>query len=532
MKLMHIKLMRRLAMAAAVGVMSLSAGLAMAKDLTIGIRTEPSSLDPYFHSVLTNIQISDALFDTLVGRDANMGLEPRLAESWQADGNVWTFKLRPGVKFSDGSPLTAEDVVFSVNRIRNVPNSPSPFTIYLNSITKVEAVDDSTVRITTAKPYPLLLNNLSSVFIMSSKAAAGEAAEGKTTVQLNAGEGLVGTGPYKFESWRRGSDLVFDRNPYYWGQAGAWDKVIFRPIPTAATRVAALQAGDVDLIEDPAAEDLERLRALPHIKLVVRGPTNRAIFIGLDTDRAVTPGISGTDGKNPLQDVRVREALSLAIDRKALDDRIMNGMATPAAQLLPFPMFGTSEKLNTVPAADIERAKALLAEAGYPKGFELILGTPSGRYINDSKVAQTIAAMWARIGVKTTVEAAAMPVFFSNAQNLKFSAYLLGWGPLTGETSNSLGSLLGTYNKETAMGSTNYGRYSNPELDDLLAKASTELNDEKRSALLQRAGEVAAADYALLPIHFEHSAWAMKDTISYPGRVDQMTSVREIVPAK
>ena len=507
-------------------------GQAAARDLVVGLKTEPSSLDPAFHSLIPNMQVSAMMFDTLVSRDENMNLVPGLAESWTAEGNTWIFKLRPGVLFSDGTSFTADDVVFSIGRIPLVPNSPSPFTIYLQQITDVQAVDALTVRITTETPYPLVPNNLTSVFIMSSNAANGAGPEGKTTVQLNAGDGLVGTGPYKFVSWQRGSDLVFERNVHYWGEAPAWDKVTLRAIPNAASRLAALQAGDVDLIEDAPVDDLARLREAQGIRVVIKGPTNRLIFLGLDVDRDDSPGISGTNGVNPLKDHRVREALSLAIDRAALDTRVMNGMATPAAQVLPYPMFGTSEQLNTVPPADLERAKALMAEAGYPNGFTLVLASPNGRYINDSRVAQTIAAMWARIGVKTTVDAPSVPVFFSNAQNLNYSAYLMGWGPLTGETSNSLGAIVGTVNRDTGMGTTNYGRYSNQEVDRLLFEAMQELDDEKRSELLQQAGEIALADYAILPVHFEHSSWAMKDSIMYSGRQDQMTIAQDIRPAQ
>lgn len=517
-----------------IGVASLAAIGSMqvvARDLVIGLKTEPSSLDPHFHSLVPNIQINEVIFDTLVGRDQNMNLYPRLAQSWTANGNTWTIKLRPGVKFSDGTPLTADDVVFSLNRVSLVPNSPSRYTGYLQHFKSAEAIDPLTVKITTSQPSPLLPNGLTAIFIMSSKLAAGPDAEGKTTVQLNSGDGLVGTGPYKFVSWQRGSELVFERNANYWGDAPAWNKVTFRAIPNATARVAALVAGDVDLVEDPPVDDLERLRHTPGIRLVVKGPTNRLIFLGLDVDRDDSPGISGTNGVNPLKDVRVREALSLAIDRKALDDRIMNGMATPAAQFLPYPMFGTSKKLDFIPAANVERAKALLAEAGYAQGFTLVLGSPNGRYINDSKVAQTIAAMWARIGVKTTVDAPTVPVFFSNAQNLKYSAYVMGWGPLTGEVSNSLDAIVGTVDKTTGMGTTNYGYYSNPKVDALIKAAMSELDDNKRSELLQQGSEAAMADFAVLPIHFEHSSWAMKDSIIYGGRLDQMTVVQDIKPA-
>lgn len=193
----------------------LSAG-AYARDLVIGLRAEPTSMDPHYHALTSNIQINQTLFDPMVCRDDSMTLKPCLAESWSVEGNVWTFRLRPGVLFSDGTPFTAQDVVFSINRVPVVPNAPSPLTVFLQHITSVEAVDDLTVRITTDRPYPLVPNNMSGVPIMSAQAAGGSGPQGISTTQLNAGEGLVGTGPYRFVSWRRGAELVFERNPHYW----------------------------------------------------------------------------------------------------------------------------------------------------------------------------------------------------------------------------------------------------------------------------------------------------------------------------
>lgn len=501
-----------------------------AKDLVIALRTEPTSMDPHFHSLTSNIQINQTIFDALLFRDAEMNVQPSLAESWSVDDLVWTFKLREGVKFSDGTPLTAEDVVFSLNRVPLVPNAPAPLTIYLQQIVKVEAIDDRTVQITTENPYPLVPNNLTSVPIMSAKIAAGTAPEGKTTQQLNSGDGLIGTGPYRFVSWKRGNELVFERNPNYWGEAPEWDRVIYRFISNPASRVAALQAGDVDLIEDPAVENIEYLKKDANVNVVIKGPTYRVIFIGLDVGREInSPGISGTEGgKNPLIDPRVREAMSLAIDRKAIVERIMNGMATPAAQLLPYPMFGTSADLVEPARPDLARAKALMAEAGYEKGFNLVLSTPNGRYMNDVKLAQTLAAMWAHIGIKTTVDAKAPAVYFSGLNKLEYSASLLGWGAGTGEVSNPITALMVTVDPKKGLGTSNYWGYSNAELDALVAKAGRELDDTKRSEMLQQAMKMGLNDYAVLPLQFEHSIWAMKKDISYAGRVDQMTMAASV----
>ena len=343
---------------------------------------------------------------------------------------------------------------------------------------------------------------MASLPTLSAKAASGPAPEGKTTTELNAGNGLVGAGPYKFVSWKRGSEIIFERNPHYWGPAPAWDRVIYRPISNPAARVAALLAGDVDMVEDPPTDDLERLQKDPKLTVVTKA-SNRIIYVALDQNGEQTPGIQGTNGKNPLLDKRVREALSLAIDRQALVSRTMSGIGTPAAQLLPYPMFGASKNLVTAAKADPERAKALLKEAGYPNGFTLVLGTPNGRYINDSKVAQTIAAMWTRIGVKTTIDANAPAVFFKNRDSYAYSAYLAGWGTSTGEMSNTLLSLLVTPNKEKGLGTTNRSRYSNPEMDKLVVDSGGIMDDAQRAAALAQASALAMAAIAMVPLHVE-----------------------------
>jgi peptide/nickel transport system substrate-binding protein len=496
-------------------------GSAQARDLTIGLKTEPSSMDPQYHSLTPNIQISWAMFDTLVSADSQLLTHPSLAESWTVNGKEWTFKLRPNVKFSDGSPFTADDVVFSFDRVAKVPNSPSPFTLYTGSIAKVEAVDPLTVKITTKEESPLLLVNLTELVILSKKAASGPAPEGKTTTQLNNGEGLIGTGPYRYVSWQRGSQLVLERNPNYWGPKPEWDKVTYRPMTNAAARVAALLAGDVDLIEDPPTDDLAQLKGNAKLS-VQQTPSVRTVYVALDQFAEPSPGIKGTD-KNPLKDKRVREALSLAINRDAIVERVMGGVAKPAGQLLPYPMFGASKAHAEAPKADIEKARALLKDAGYPNGFEITLGSPSGRYVNDSKVAQAVAAMWTRIGVKTSVDAMAPPVFFKNRDSYAFSAFLAGWSVTSGEMSNALTSLVMTRNPDAGLGTTNRGRYSNPKMDALTIQATSTMDDAKRAQMLSDASDMAMDDYAILPLHYELSVWAMKKDVQYGGRADQTT---------
>ncbi|HLT98330.1 MAG TPA: ABC transporter substrate-binding protein [Burkholderiaceae bacterium] len=504
---------------------------AQARDLVIALRSEPTSMDPQFHSLTPNTQLSETIFDPLVRTDKVAKPIPSLAESWTVDGDTWTFNLRKDVKFSDGTPFTAEDVVFTYERVPKVPNSPSSYALYLSSIDRLEVVDPHTLKIITKGPSPVLLPNLSMVPIMSAKAAAGSAPEGKTTVELNRGDGLIGTGPYKFVSWKRGAEIVLERNENYWGEAPAWDRVIYRPITNPAARVAALLAGDVDLIEDPPTDDLPKLKE--NTKLHIQEtPSVRIIYIALLQGDDLPPGMEGTDGKNPLQDRRVREALSLAIDRQSIVDRVMGGSAMAAGNLLAYPAFGASEKHSKAPKADVERAKKLLAEAGYPNGFTMSLGSPAGRYTNDQRIAQVVAAMWARIGVKVNVDTMAPAVFFKQRNAFAFSAYLAGWAASSGEMLNPLNSLVVTKQPEQGLGTTNWSKYSNPEADKLVLEASRTMEEDKRAALLEKAADMIVEDYGILPLQFEMSVWAMKNDVRYEGRADQLTLAQYMTLAK
>jgi peptide/nickel transport system substrate-binding protein len=504
----------------------------LAEDLRIGVKSEPSSLDPQFHVLAPNMQVSLAIFESLTMQDANGVVKPLLAESWSlASPTEWDFKLRPGVTFSDGTSLTAGDVVFTLDRVAKVPNSPSAFTLFTRKIASVTALDTGTVRITTTAPYPLLLVDIVNLPIMSKAAASGPAPEGRTTTELNRGEGLIGTGPYTFASWQKGADLVLTRNENYWGTRPEWDHVIMRPMTNPAARAAALLAGDIDMMEDLPTASLEEFRANPAV-VVASAPPARSMYIGLDQDRDDSPGLGGTDGKNPLKDIRVREALSLAIDRDAIVSRVMGGAAVSAGSLGTAAMFGTSPDHVAAPKADLEKAKTLLSEAGWSNGFTVVLGSSSGRYVNDARVSQTVAAMWTRIGVTTSVDAAAPPVYFKNRNSLAYSTYLGSWGNNTAEIGTTLTAQLGTYDKEKGTGTANNGRYSNPELDKLLAEASGTMDDTARKALVEKADALAMDDYALLPLYFEVPSWGMRKGLAYEARADQFTLPQDVTLAK
>jgi len=503
---------------------------ASAAELRIGTAAEPSALDPHYHNLTPNNTVRRHIFESLVDQDAKQRLIPALAESWRTiDDKTWEFKLRKGVKFHDGTEFTAQDFVYTVCRIPNVANSPSSFTLYTKGIDSIEVPDPHTLIIRTAAPYPLLPVELTTFGIISAKAAGGEtvtfdkagckADSWPSTQAFNDGSLAIGTGPFKLAAYRKGERIVLDRNPDYWGEKPEWDKVTFRPITSEGPRVAALLAGDVDLVDEPPLQDLERLRKDPKIS-VVETLSNRIIYLALDQAEK-TPTIKGTDDKNPLRDIRVRQAMSMAIDREAIVKRIMNNTAEPAAQLLAPGLFGTNPDLKF--SYDAKRAKELLAEAGYPNGFELTIGTPNDRYINDEKIAQAVAQMYSRIGIKTQVDAATVNVFFSRRNKGEFSVFLGGWSAATGEASSPLKSLVATRIKEKGFGPTNYTGYSNPKLDDLLTKALATVDDKEREKLLAEAMKVAVDDVALVPLHYEVTSWAMRKGLSYEPRADQYT---------
>ncbi len=512
---------------------------AQAADITIGVAAEPSAMDPHYHNLGPNNAMKRHIFESLIIQDETQALTPGLATSWKAlDDTTWQFDLRQGVKFHDGSDFDAEDVIYTLQRVPNVPNSPSSFAIYTKSLESLEAKDPHTLIIKTPGPRPLLPVELSNISIISKeaadaavagyKAAGGDAPDWPKTEDFNDGTLAVGTGPYTFGEYIKGEKIVLNANDNWWGGKADWDKVTFRPISSNGPRVAALLAGDVDLIDNPPTQDMAALEENPDIELV-QGLSNRVIYLHFDHFEEPSPGITGTD-KNPFKDARVREAVSKAINREAIVERIMGGVAVPAAQLLPPGMFGNNPNLKMT-AYDPEGAKALLAEAGYGDGFELVLGTPNDRYINDEKVAQAIAQMLTRVGIKTTVDASTKSVFFKRRNKYEFSLYLAGWGSGTGEMSSPLRALVGTPNKDTGFGGTNRGRYSNPDMDGVLEEALQTIDDPTREALLQEASKIVMEDYGILPLHYEVTVWAMRKGVDYTPRTDQYTVATSAKPS-
>ncbi len=495
-----------------------------AQELRLGLAAEPTAMDPHFHNLTPNNGLLSHVFERLVETAPDNKLVPGLAESWKVvNDTTWEFKLRPNVKWHDGSPFTAEDVVFTFERAPNVPNSPSSFASAVKGKT-LKVLDPLTIQISTASPHPLMPNDLSNVLIISKKSGTGAKTE-----DYNSGKAAIGTGPFKFAAYVPGDRVELVANESYWGTKPRWSKLTFKAIKAGPARVAALLAGDVDLIEDVPTADIEKLKKEPKVD-ISQSVSRRVIYFHMDQFRDETPFIVGKDGaklKNPLRDKRVRLALSKALNREAIVSRVMEGVAIPAGQLLDDRFFGTSKKLKPT-AYDPEGAKKLLAEAGFPNGFKMTLHAPNGRYTNDVKIAEATAQMFTRVGVETTLETLPPGPFFSRASTgangmPEFSFILVGWGSDTGETSSPLKSLLGTFDREKGSGTANRGRYSNPALDKLIDEALATVDDAKRGTLLAQASEVAMEDLGLIPSHYQINTWATRKGLKYEARADEYT---------
>jgi peptide/nickel transport system substrate-binding protein len=516
-----------------------AAAQAQEKELRIGLAAEPSAMDPHFHNLGPNHSLTKHFFERLVDQDETQALKPMLAVSWRAtDDRTWEFKLRPGVSFTDGSAFTANDLIYSYCRAPRVENSPSSLAVSVRAIAAMAAPDPLTLVIKTDNPHPLLPNELANVGILSAKAnGAGEVTFDRAgctgvgtypkTDAFNSGAAAIGTGPYKLVRFTKGDRIILERNEAHWGGKPAWARLVFRPITSAGPRVAALLAGDVDMIENVPIQDIERVRANADFK-VVQGLSNRVIYLHFNYLDDSPPGVDA-GGRNPFRDRRVREAMSLAIDREAIVTRLMGGAALAAGEMLPPPMFGTGKLAP--PKADLAAAKRLLAEAGYPEGFALTLATPNDRYVNDAQVAQAVAQMLTRVGIKAAVEAMTQSQFFAKRNRREFGFWLSGWGSDTGEMSSPLTALIATPDKSKGTGTTNPGGYSNPAMDKLLAEALRTVDDGKRGALLAEASRTAMSDVAALPLHFEMTTWAFRKELTYVPRADQYTQATAVKPS-
>lgn len=498
--------------------------------LRIATRTTPA-VDPHYQWLSTNEAYSRHIFNSLVRRDANSHLQPGLAESWRMiDPLTWEFRLRRGVRFHDGSEFTAEDVRFSLERVATLPNNPNPYTANIRSIRRVEVIDPYTVRFHAVAPDPLLPAPLASIYIVSHNAARGAGPQ-----DFRSGRASIGTGPYRFVSYEADAELVLERNNAYWDERPVWDRVIFRIMSSDAPRVAALLSGDVDVIDFLPSRDVEALERNPRVA-VHKGASDRMMYIMLDVGRSPSPFVTDLQGNvlpnNPLQDVRVRRAMSMAMNRPAMVSQVMDGMAIAAYQMMPEGITGFDTDYRGV-QFDLPAARALLAEAGYPNGFGISLHCSNNRYLNDAKVCQAVGQMLTRLGIRTRVEAMPLNVFFPRitAPRSEFSAILVGWGnSSTGSAAGFLTAILHSYDPAKRRGHANRSYFSDPRYDAMVEAAVTELDDDRRAQLMRQAVRYATETFATIPLFVQGTALATRRDLVAETRNDEMTLAMAVRP--
>lgn len=502
---------------------------AQAQALKIGIGDAVTSIDPHYLNSPTNKNVILNVYEGLTDSDNTINVIPGLADSWRlVNETTWEFKIRPGATFHDGTPVTAEDVRASYLRVPRVPNAPAPFTTYIRLVKEIQVVDPQTVRMVTKGLDPILPNEAIQIRIIPASKADSP------TEDFNSGKAAIGTGPMRFVSYQPGAGVELVRNDAYWGRKAHWQSVSFRIIPEGAARVAALLAGDVQVIDLVPSDALAKLRANEKVRVQTAQLGLRYIFLALDQSRdGPTPFVKGPNGetldKNPLRDLRVRRALSVAINRPAIVERVMEGVATATGQMMPEGGFGWTPDIP-VPAYDPDQAKKLLAEAGYPNGLRVTIHSTKGRYVNDTRVVQAIAQMWQRIGVQANIELQPWSTYASRVHKGEYSIMIGAVAAVTSESSQVLRSAMGTYDPPKGWGGFNWGRYSNPTLDALVVRAANTADPAQRETLLRQAMVMGTGDVANIPLHLQKTTWAMQRGLTYPGRSDDQTRVVDIRP--
>ncbi len=511
--------------AACASIIALAVSPASSQVLRYANQGELKSLDPYTLKETTTIAHHAHVYEGLVGRDKDLKIVPALAESWQTlDPLHWRFHLRKGVKFHNGDPFTADDVLFSADRVRA---SGSNFLSNVPPDAKFSKVDDYTVDVTLSSPNPILISQWDGWFIMDKKWCQEHDAVAPTpasaTTPSYAALHENGTGPFTIESHQPGVKTVFKVFPGWWGKPEHNLKEIdFTPIASDATRVAALLSGEVDVIEPVPIQDIQRVNA-SGVATVMNQPELRTIFLGMDESRDELL-YSNVKGKNPFMDVRVREAFYKAIDVDLIKTRVMRGLSTPSALMIAPQLFALSKDF-TRPKVDIDSAKKLLTEAGYPDGFEVTLDCPNDRYVNDAAICQAVVGMLARIGVKVDLLAQPKAQFFAKVLKpggYKTSFFLLGWTPATSDSHNVLHDILGCRNdpKDPTRGEANLGGYCNKDLDALTDKILVESDNAKRDQMIKQAFEISIKDYAYIPLHQQALSWGVSKKVKLTQRAD------------
>ena len=485
------------------------------------------AMDPYtFNETVQNAILSN-IYEPLVRRNKQLGTEPALAVSWEQKSDVvWRFHLRPGVKWEDGTTLTANDVVFSFNRIRS---KSSQLADVVSSIKEIRKVDDLTVDVETKGQDPILLSEITGLVIMNEAWCTKNNSVEPAVVGTNENYALrnaMGTGPFRLVSREPDRKTVFVKNPDWWDKPEHnLDGFEFYVISSAPTRVAALLSGEVDMIYDVPTQDRDRIAATPGIKLLT-GPELRTIYLGMDQSRDELL-FSDVKGKNPLKDIRVRQAFTLAIDEDAIARAVMRGQAKPTYELFGAGITGFNPALNNRPKADPVKAKALLAEAGYPNGFGITLDCPNDRYVNDEAICTAISSMMAKVGVKVEVYARTKVKFFAdvNYPNYKTSFYLLGWTPDTYDAHNALKQLVQSRGPN-GHGLGNDGGYVNAKVDALIEQIGVELDPVKRQGEIDAAMKQVQDDFGSIPLHQQTIAWAAKKNIDIVQPADNRIQMR------
>ncbi len=504
---------------------------ALAKTFRWAASSDADSLDPYSRRETFLLSFLGNIYEPLVRRGRDLALEPDLATDWaQAAPLVWRFHLRRGVKFQDGTPFSADDVVFSFLR---ATSENSKLGLVLSTIQSVRKIDAMTVDIVTTLPDPILPQEITSWDIMSKAWCERNDAALPADLAGDQSNYAVahanGTGPFSVLERVPGADTVLAPYPAWWDTPRHnLDRVVFRPIADDTARVAALQSGEIDMIYSVPPQSIDRLAHAPGIRLV-HGPGLSTIFLGFDQSRSALMG-SDVKGANPFKDIRVREAFSHAIDEATISAKVMRGLATPAALLVGPGVEGFERDLNQRPAFEPADARRLLAEAGYPEGFFLDMDCPTDRYVNDEAICQEVVAMLAKVDVHVRLNAKPRAQFFDKIfdPGWRSSFYLLGWNASSYDAFNALDNLAATRSASQHQGGYNIGGYSNPDLDLLLAEIQAGADPVKRRDLLVQALTLVKDDFAYIPLHQQDLVWAARDNIELAQPPDGSFSLRYV----
>ncbi len=506
------------------------ASTARAVDLTIGRSTEQHAMDPHFVLLGNNTSTAENIFDRLVFIDPNLKMHPSLATFWRViDPLTWEISLRAGVRFHDGAEMTAEDVAFSIMRPRAVKNSPASMNTWLVGVKSVEVTAPLTVRVRTEAPMPLLMDNIGPVFVVRAKIGPDAGNE-----EFNSGAAAIGTGPFRFVSRVPGDRVELAANPTYWGGKPVYDRVILKFISNDAARIAALLSGGVDVAERIPPGDIDALQGRPEISLFSIQST-RMIYLAVDSVRDVSPTITDRDGKpmerNPLRDRRVRQALSMMVNRDAIVSRVLTGAGVPAGQVVPDVQGGHDPALKPTPF-DLDGARKLLAEAGWPNGFGLTVHTSNNRVPKDGELGQAIGQMFSRGGLRVQVEAQPYTTYVGQATAGKFSLFVFSYGSNATSAALPLAGILHTNDPAKNIGQLNRTRYTNPLYDRAIEAALEEFDEAKRNAAMAAATRIAMEDYAILPLYWQKLYWAARKGFTVVPDRGESTSALYVIPTR